>query len=214
MPSSGTYTLSLHDALPISAMRLPRGSKASTRMWASSLLKNTEPSPPRVTRKISPRSPVATKSWPCVSSAMSQMYLVLGSKNTDRKSTRLNSSHSSISYAVFRHLHSFPTRRSSDLGNEIASGIESQHADVGFVALEKHRAFAAAGNAENFAPIAGGNEELALRVQCHVPDVFGLGIEKHRSEEHTSELQSQFHLVCRLPAPTLFPYTTLFRSRQ
>src|SRR5438309_801717 len=40
-----------------------------------------------------------------------------------------------------------------------------------------------------------------------------------RSEEHTSELQSQFHLVCRLllplpPTSTLFPYTTLFRSRQ
>src|SRR4051812_33423437 len=38
----------------------------------------------------------------------------------DRKSTRLNSSHMSISYAVFcyrahRDLHSFPTRRSSDL---------------------------------------------------------------------------------------------------
>src|SRR5438309_5534198 len=34
----------------------------------------------------------------------------------DRKSTRLNSSHSSISYAVFSPcLHSFPTRRSSDL---------------------------------------------------------------------------------------------------
>src|SRR5699024_1113552 len=36
----------------------------------------------------------------------------------DRKSTRLNSSHVSISYAVFcylRVLHSFPTRRSSDL---------------------------------------------------------------------------------------------------
>src|SRR3989338_3559116 len=57
-----------------------------------------------------------------------------------------------------------------------------------------------------------------------------------RSEEHTSELQSQFHLVCRLllekktklsstpfslgfflmirrpPRSTLFPYPTLFRS--
>src|SRR5688572_21687655 len=41
-----------------------------------------------------------------------------------------------------------------------------------------------------------------------------------RSEEHTSELQSQSNLVCRLllesprrpPRPTLFPYTTLFRS--
>src|SRR5690625_295848 len=38
-----------------------------------------------------------------------------------------------------------------------------------------------------------------------------------RSEEHTSELQSRGHLVCRLllhppPISTLFPYTTLFRS--
>src|SRR5699024_3861273 len=33
----------------------------------------------------------------------------------DRKSTRLNSSHVSISYAVFQELHPFPTRRSSDL---------------------------------------------------------------------------------------------------
>src|SRR5690348_1262801 len=39
-----------------------------------------------------------------------------------------------------------------------------------------------------------------------------------RSEEHTSELQSPVHLVCRLllvrppPISTLFPYTTLFRS--
>src|SRR5688500_17264636 len=40
---------------------------------------------------------------------------------------------------------------------------------------------------------------------------------KHRSEEHTSELQSPCNLVCRLlllppPDPTLLPYTTLFRS--
>src|ERR1035441_7127518 len=34
-----------------------------------------------------------------------------------------------------------------------------------------------------------------------------------RSEEHTSELQSLRHLVCRLPPrSTLFPYPTLFRS--
>src|SRR5690554_6523285 len=33
-----------------------------------------------------------------------------------------------------------------------------------------------------------------------------------RSEEHTSELQSRPHLVCRPSTSTLFPYTTLFRS--
>src|SRR5690606_16300291 len=39
----------------------------------------------------------------------------------DRKSTRLNSSHVKISYAVHRSLHSFPTRRSSDLFNQRAA---------------------------------------------------------------------------------------------
>src|SRR5688572_14496321 len=42
------------------------------------------------------------------------------------------------------------------------------------------------------------------------------GADGLRSEEHTSELQSQSNLVCRLlrpPRSTLFPYTTLFRSR-
>src|SRR5207249_3049834 len=51
------------------------------------------------------------------------LFLIVGGaenagivRNLDRKSTRLNSSHVSISYAVSSlHLHSFPTRRSSDL---------------------------------------------------------------------------------------------------
>src|SRR5437867_2199791 len=42
-------------------------------------------------------------------------------------------------------------------------------------------------------------------------------VARERSEEHTSELQSPYDLVCRLllrrpPSSTLFPYTTLFRS--
>src|SRR5947207_3126458 len=40
----------------------------------------------------------------------------------DRKSTRLNSSHTVISYAVHRDLHSFPTRRSSDLRCDVGHG--------------------------------------------------------------------------------------------
>src|SRR5687768_16970131 len=52
-----------------------------------------------------------------------------------------------------------------------------------------------------------------------------LGVQAHwemstasRSEEHTSELQSRLHLVCRLlrwrpPRRPLVPYTPLFRSR-
>src|SRR3990167_8347453 len=57
--------------------------------------------------------------------------------------------------------------------------------------------------------------------QFALPRVRRFGVEHgDRSEEHTSELQSQSNLVCRLfflmrrgpPRSTLFPYTTLFRS--
>src|SRR5438876_277274 len=52
-----------------------------------------------------------------------------------------------------------------------------------------------------------------------VDDDEATGGDVCRSEEHTSELQSPVHLVCRLllprpPRSTLFPYTTLFRSTQ
>src|SRR5689334_5605624 len=57
-----------------------------------------------------------------------------------------------------------------------------------------------------------------VQVPRHRP-VLCRGHRRPRSEEHTSELQSQFHLVCRLLLKihrrlysTLFPYTTLFRS--
>src|SRR5436309_1799467 len=45
--------------------------------------------------------------------------LNLARKRKDRKSTRLNSSHVKISYAVHPDLHSFPTRRSSDLARSM-----------------------------------------------------------------------------------------------
>src|SRR5687768_10739736 len=134
---------------------------------------------------------------------------------TDRKSTRLNSSHGYISYAVHRALHSFPTRRSSDL---VAVGVAFQQkewesgeglsqrgvvelaVDEALIALEEFEA------ADEVVVVVGGF-------------VVGLGEvgareDDDRSEEHTSELQSRLHLVCRPPSSTLFPYTTLFRSRR
>src|SRR5437867_2297936 len=52
---------------------------------------------------------------------------------------------------------------------------------------------------------------MRLRSRCSIARPHS------RSEEHTSELQSPYDLVCRLllphpPRSTLFPYTTLFRS--
>src|SRR3712207_9004806 len=75
------YTLSLHDALPIFA---PPG-----RGWLFPLF------PPFLggTGRKFLRSPV--RGWTHVPSASS------GNASADRKSTRLNSSHANISYAVF-----------------------------------------------------------------------------------------------------------------
>ena len=89
------YTLSLHDALPISSARLPKipassifgtttaiSTKWSNASWSAGEAKGKEESAhvPRV-------SPYR---WMCMRSLM-----------RDRKSTRLNSSHANISYAVF-----------------------------------------------------------------------------------------------------------------
>src|SRR5690625_2887191 len=55
-------------------------------------------------------------------------------------------------------------------------------------------------------------------VACYLAAERMTNEEIDRSEEHTSELQSRGHLVCRLllprplPRPTHVPYTTLFRS--
>src|SRR3989442_10214219 len=56
------------------------------------------------------------------------------------------------------------------------------------------------GSIEDFTVVAtatDGPESLAA-VRAHAPDVVVLDIRLSRSEEHTSELQSRPHLVCRL----------------
>src|SRR5690554_1325808 len=132
-------------------------------------------------------------------------------------------------YGYHQALHSFPTRRSSDLIEDFTlSQIE----------LKDHQG-------------------LTIDVNSFAsPQLFDLnndGLLDLRSEEHTSELQSRPHLVCRLllekkksnqsslyekcslyivarfpliyvffffiilrlpPSSTLFPYTTLFRSNR
>src|SRR5438309_11155146 len=73
-------------------------------------------------------------------------------------------------YGDRRDLHSFPTRRSSDL-HELHEGRRA------------------------------GNVGIPARDTGHSGTVIDLGGRDAgavRSEEHTSELQSQFHLVCRL----------------
>src|SRR5690625_6674736 len=85
--------------------------------------------------------------------------------------------------APLRALHSFPTRRSSDLGG--------RGGPVGGALLRA----STLGRAQ--APDRGG------RSRPHIPRPPRAGSARApaagtRSEEHTSELQSRGHLVCRL----------------
>src|SRR3989304_3150851 len=87
----------------------------------------------------------------------------------DRKSTRLNSSHGYISYAVF---------------------FFNDTATTEIYTLSLHDALPICGAAARHATTSG--HTTAMRTpgkRSSLPE---------RSEEHTSELQSRLHLVCRL----------------
>src|SRR5689334_24048195 len=94
-PTTETYTLSLHDALPISGALNPdynprfRTIATNFQAWPG-LYTVTDTAPTQVAATV--LAPGSTTVNPTMCD--------LGS-SIDRKSTRLNSSHSSISYAVF-----------------------------------------------------------------------------------------------------------------
>src|SRR5207249_10882217 len=92
-----------------------------------------------------------------------------------------------------RTLHSFPTRRSSDLWAEVKA---SALLELDF----NGKVVAGSGLVEDTALyIHLSVHRLAPAARCvlhtHMPYATALGM---RSEEHTSELQSRFDLVCRL----------------
>src|SRR5439155_21112365 len=74
-------------------------------------------------------------------------------------------------YAPSRDLHSFPTRRSSDLAELVALGRRCAHSFCHGWTIDKRCR-------------QGRSGKTSSRLR--------------RSEEHTSELQSRGHLVCRL----------------
>src|SRR5437660_9092663 len=94
-----------------------------------------------------------------------------------------------FSYALrdHRYLHSFPTRRSSDLTGE--DGPQPGH--------EVRRA------RPDYLAAASEPDRPANQRRNHRPVIIdngkaGANVPASRSEEHTSELQSRGHLVCRL----------------
>src|SRR5689334_15245737 len=149
----------------------------------------------------------------------------------DRKSTRLNSSHSSISYAVF--CLKKKKQKSHDV-EDILVAVRDEpdvyragHDMHVTEARRPHHASTIAGHHERslaffFLNATAATEIYTLSLHDALPIYRGLTasgppdvpmrlrrrtpVRRHsrssrcrrRSEEHTSELQSQFHLVCRL----------------
>src|SRR5690348_17953635 len=87
-------------------------------------------------------------------------------------------------YVVRRDLHSFPTRRSSDLPNVFGLFMFA----FGALRLTKFKAFVISARNSILRDSRILNSRARLRSRFVNP----------RSEEHTSELQSPVHLVCRL----------------
>src|SRR5438309_7960968 len=91
-------------------------------------------------------------------------------------------------YSEIHEIHSFPTRRSSDLLTtpDQVTGIVLP--TNGLIAVWYQATW----------QTAAGNAQAALFLGSNQEKGGALGAGPTRSEEHTSELQSQFHLVCRL----------------
>src|SRR5205085_9719577 len=95
-----------------------------------------------------------------------------------------------------RDLHSFPTRRSSDLANspevDWDARYDEYHDNQGLYRLCDD--CAADEEKTDTAENDGRGDPSAVRAfKVRLPDA-----QNDRSEEHTSELQSQSNLVCRL----------------
>src|SRR5207237_10378340 len=99
------------------------------------------------------------------------------------------------SHTYARNLHPFPTRRPSDLDNPPDPTPVAQFKAGGTMNRLTDRPF-------GFDPFAGANNisEVIRPVYnqlVRLSNRAGEGVET-RSEEHTSELQSHLHIVCRL----------------
>src|SRR5699024_12724986 len=97
-----------------------------------------------------------------------------------------------------RSLHSFPTRRSSDL-DCVKSVVLFLFCNLLLIEIVMDRCFFAIFRCSDLiyesSRIVWIPALLFQRTACN--HFFSTGIQTIRSEEHTSELQSRFDLVCR-----------------
>src|SRR5207248_11550112 len=100
--------------------------------------------------------------------------------------------------AHYRSLHSFPTRRSSDLGSRCGAKGGANLEMRGCCGCDAE----CADSADGIAGSVGGRQGLAAKGLQGRAESADAGrqtaVDRQRSEEHTSELQSPYDLVCRL----------------
>src|SRR5437762_2276134 len=148
------------------------------------------------------------RSWHSIQLPVAQMYHVAVDNqipynvygNRDRKSTRLNSSHRCISYAVPLRLTLFPY--TTLFRSPRASRRQPRHVDRSDQRRSLRR------RARRRPELLGQpRAQLAFDSASRRADVSRRGgqpdplqrVRQPRSEEHTSELQSPMYLVCRPP---------------
>src|SRR5215813_345488 len=142
------------------------------------------------------------------------------SRSADRKSTRLNSSHVRISYAVFclkkknpSYARAWPTPRIHGTGSTTGSMAKNRGTDAQLLTMHELAAYL---HLVLFFNDTATTEIYTLSLHDALPISQASGVtlpwsgplRSHiavvprspagRSEEHTSELQSRPHLVCRL----------------
>src|SRR5699024_11810751 len=107
------------------------------------------------------------------------------------------------SYVLSKALYSFPTRRSSDLfrhelhaSQGIYIGVQILHLDAVLNQIVRQIFSHAFGQRGNQYTLIAFHTQINL-IHEIIDLAFGF-FDDHRSEEHTSELQSRFDLVCRL----------------
>src|SRR5690242_7523110 len=128
---------------------------------------------------------------------------------SDRKSTRLNSSHMSISYAVFCLTRRPPTPTLFPYTTLFRSVEEEPLAPLRelaeLVLPLRHPFVDVAAALDQLAVARAAGEEVDGQAVADELVRLAAPVELLRSEEHTSELQSHVNLVCRLlldPPPT------------
>src|SRR5207249_8984476 len=96
-----------------------------------------------------------------------------------------------LRHPIQRYVPSFPTRRSSDLQRAVCDRTDGRR--------QRERERFARGRVKEHPP---GHDEISIQINhdatVQIPLEMQVWMNAIRSEEHTSELQSRFDLVCRL----------------